>query len=177
MSRAQLEEKVAELTRCLQAIEENTAKAIVCHQQNSGNSSEDNADESAEDEDVEDDSTAVEASHTPQIYLPEIDLKLVTVNDTDVKRAQMYFFESGPLLIPELPTKGIVIKFGSSEPIYRRLKTHRRDFGGGKLIDSVPSVNAKAVETEFKKWMNMTPRERDDVPFSGAPEKGHRPFS
>lgn len=156
MSRAQLEEKVTELTRCLQAIEENTVKAIVCYEGNAGNSSEDAADEPEEEAE---ESTAEEAAVSPpQMYLPRIDLKLMTVDDTDTKRAQLYFFESGPLLIPELPTKGIVVKFGSSESIYRRVTTHRRDFGGGRLIDSVLSVNAKAVETEFKKWMNATGR-------------------
>lgn len=148
ISRAQLEQKVDELTSQLKAIEENTARAIVPYQPGSEDSVDDD----------EDDAEVVDANPSTEIFIIRPDIKIKTIGFTDVKRPQLYFYEAGPALIPLVPNRGILFKFGESQVIYKRLTTHRRDHKGGRLVDSIPSVNPKAVEIEFKRWMNLTGR-------------------
>ena len=85
-------------------------------------------------------------------------LILLTTIKTDAKKNQVYFFECGAALRPLENVNGILVKFGSTDEPYERLSTHRRDFEGGRLIDSVLTNNEKAVESEFKKWMKVTGR-------------------
>lgn len=145
LSRAQLEQKVAELTRSLKAIEVNTERAIVLYQQ-----------PLVEDEKEIRRNTL--RSSEPTFDYTRPDLMLLTVGDSDAKHPQVYFCEPGPALRPTAPIDGIIIKFGETIGPYNRILTHDRDFEGCRLIDSVLCVNPKAVETEFKKWIKLTKR-------------------
>lgn len=149
ISRVQLEQKVDELTKTIKAMEVQAAKANLP----------DDIDET-DSADV-DDTAYAEADQLVSdntIFVIKPDIKITTIGTTDVKRPQLYFYEAGPALIPLTPVNGIIFKFGESEKIYKRLTTHHHDHKGGRLVDSLLCLNAKAVELEFKRWMRLTGR-------------------
>lgn len=105
---------------------------------------------------INDEETAVQDAQPPPAI---INFVILTVFTTDVQLPQIYFFVAGPALIPlQVPEQGIVIKFGFTDLPYQRMLTHKRDFKGGRLVDSIICVNPKAVEADFKRWMRAIDR-------------------
>lgn len=110
-----------------------------------------------ENPETNDDEETIDADiqNTPTI----VNLEIKTVITTDVEFPQIYFFIAGPGLIPLImPERGVVIKFGFSDDPYTRFTTHKHDYKGGRLVDSVACVNPKKIESDFKKWMRATDR-------------------
>ncbi len=111
-----------------------------------------------EEEHEEDEVDEGDESEEPSWVKP-VDFEPATVFCCDAEEPQLYFFQvTGDLLKPLVKTFGIPVKTGSSETPYSRTMTHARDFGGGKLIDSIKTSNPKVVETKFKRWMRATAR-------------------
>ena len=111
-----------------------------------------------EEAEAEDEVPAEEPVSDEPMWIKPADFQIATVIECDAEQPQVYFFLPGDLLKPLVKTYGVPVKTGSSDTIYNRALTHARDFGGGKLIDSVKTTNPKLVESRFKRWMKVTAR-------------------
>lgn len=106
-------------------------------------------------DDTDDSAQIIEADPTHTICI----LMLKTIVCVEPVTPQMYFFEAGPALVPVKTCQtGIVIKFGWTDTPYTRTMTHKRDFGGGRVLDSIICKDPKGLESKFKKYMKMTDR-------------------
>ncbi len=110
----------------------------------------------AEEDDEDEEPQAEPVSDEPAWIKP--DFQIVPVIGCDAEEPQVYFFLPGDLLKPLVKTYCIPVKSGGSDTPYNRSLTHARDFGGGKLLDSIKTSNPKLVESKFKKWMRVTAR-------------------
>lgn len=111
----------------------------------------------ANEDDAENDDN--EAEQTIDVNSKHKTWILSTIVCVDPEIPQMYFFEAGPKLVPlETPYIGIVIKLGWTDSPYTRTMTHKRDFGGGRVLDSIICNDPKGLESKFKKYMRMTDR-------------------
>ena len=142
LSRTVLEEKASKVHDLEQEIASLNSKIFV-----------DDLENEAADDDIQEVNNDIEMP-SPLLKTPKLSLE--TIEDTDIKNNQVYFFECGPLLKPFVDTEAVLIKFGSTDQPYTRLSTHKRDFGGGRLIDSILTNNPKSVESDLKKWLRIT---------------------
>ncbi len=99
-----------------------------------------------------------EAASDEPVWIKPASFEIASVIGCDAEQPQVYFFLPGDLLKPLVKTYGIPVKTGSSDTPFTRSLTHSRDFGGGKLIDTVKTTNPKLVESRFKKWMRVSAR-------------------
>ena len=179
---AELEKEILRLTQQVQSAEqqaeEEAAEKEASDNESSDNEASDNevsedetseddasSDEESEDE-ASDDDIILEQSHA--VIDETISKKssketqkfiLQTIGDIDAEKEQVYFFECGPGVISlQDSVEGVLVKLGSTDQPYTRITKHKRDFEGGRLIDSVITNNPKAVERKLKRLLNLMGR-------------------
>lgn len=94
----------------------------------------------------------------PRWILPSCDPPKM-IGDVDPGSPQLYILKPGPLLKPLVDVVGFPLKLGSSDHVYvRTMSSHKNDFGGVIVVDSIVCDNPSAVESKLKKWLNMQGR-------------------
>lgn len=76
----------------------------------------------------------------------------------DIFKPQVYLGRPGELLIAAGNVEGFLVKLGSSRHMVDRCETHRRDYGGFTLLDSVVTLFPEVVEDRLKQVLKIQGR-------------------
>lgn len=97
----------------------------------------------------------IEELNRPEIVVKQIIEPVGFGKLEDAIKPQTYIGLPGELLIPEIPTDDVVVKFGSTKEPPVRIPRHDKDFGGFRLLDSIVCENPGEVEDKLRDWLKV----------------------